>query len=277
MLSTLLVRSVMSEEPEPAIQMLQKIRLGSVKPFWITARDSLIVATITVLFTTLIYFFMYLVAGDLEIMKSVTFFETVAKSFVISLFLQYAYEYTGVNAMLCESASRYYTDQALSKYTARANALVDSYSAETAWNSILSIDAFKNDPNIQKIRTNQMKFHAMIRATHDAPIIAAYMQKQLPRELSTDDVYNKLIAPQRSEAKLSWNDVDMLMHLVEGAPYKENLNRLEAVPRLIEVLGLVKNKPLVEHFMNHGFAKLKSKKGRWVPTLDMDGLDLTTN
>ncbi len=205
-------------------------------------------------------------------MKSVTFLETAGKSFAVAMFLQYAYEYTGVNAMLCESASRYYTGQALNKYMTRANALVDSYSAETAGNAILNIDAFANNADIQKIRTNQKKFHAMVRATNDAPIIAAYMRKQLPRELSTDDVYNKLIVPQKSDAKLSRDDVDMLIHLVDGAPYVENLNRLEAVPRLIEVFGLIKNKPLVDYFMRNGFEKLKSKSGRWVPTLDVEGL-----
>ncbi len=86
------------------------------------------------------------------------------------------------------------------------------------------------------------------------------------------DVYNKLIVHQKSDAKLSRDDVDMLIHLVDGAPYLENLNRLEAVPRLIEVFGLIKNKPLVDYFMRNGFEKLKSKSGRWVPTLDVEGL-----
>jgi hypothetical protein len=214
---------------------------------------------------------MYLIAGHLIDMESISFLEVVGKSFVIAMGLQYAYEYIGVNAMLCESSSRYFTDQALSKYTARANAIVDSASAEEAWKVILSTEAYKNDPNIQAIRANQAKFHAMVRATQDGPIIAKHIQSEMNKgnKPTSQQVYDKLIKPKVDKAKLTPKDVELLMNLVENDSYETNLNRLEAVPRLIEVLGLIENRPILEYFMKNGFQLLKSKSGsKGIPTLD---------
>lgn len=255
----------MSSESEQKKKWQSPIRLGTVKPAKYIFRDALVVSVITVIVTILIYVFMYLFAGNLEIMQTLGFWEVIAKSFVISMTLNVFYEVGGINAFLCESASRYYTDTALNKYTTRSNAIVDSLSAEAALAKI------SNNPDLLKIRENQKRMHAMVRATVDAPRIVEFIHtykeknKQYP---SADDVYNALFESQKDAAKLTLDDVKLLMNLKQGAPFPENLNRLEAVPRLITVLGMARNKDAVKYFIENGFEDLKSEKGR----LDLEPL-----
>lgn len=246
------------------------IRLGTVKPAKYVFRDALVVSVLTVLVTILIYLFMYLFAGNLEFMQTLGFWEIIAKSFVISMTLNVFYEVGGINAFLCESASRYYTDTALNKYTTRANAIVDSISAEAAM-AEMPLD----NPKLQKIRDNQKRMHAMVRATVDAPRIAEFMHKfeeKNKRFPTPEEVYAKLIEPKRDAAKLTLEEVKLLMNLHPGDPQTDNLNRLEAVPRLIEVLGNAKNAPAVKYFIENGFEKLRSKMQRGGPTLDLTPL-----
>jgi hypothetical protein len=245
------------------------IRLGTVKPAKYIFRDALVVSILTVLVTIVIYFFMYLFASNLEFMQTLGFWEVIAKSFAISMTLNVFYEVGGINAFLCESASRYYTDTALNKYTTRANAIVDSLSAEAAMTSLPA------DPSLQKIRDNQKKFHAMVRATVMAPRIAEFMHefhKKNKKYPTSDEVYSKLVEPQRDAAKLTKEDVALLMNLHSKSSPEENLNKLEAVPRLIEVLGMTKNQEAVKYFIKNGFEKLRSKMLRKGPTLDLTPL-----
>lgn len=265
-------------EPEPATKLLGKLRLGSVKPFWITTRDALIVSVITVLITVIMYIFIFLFTGSLSSMVSMSFAGTLFKSFAIAMSLQYAYEYVGVNAMLCESASRYYTDQALSKYTTRAHALTDSASIDNAW-AVINNSTAKDDPILKEIQKNQKKFHAMVRSTQDAYKIAQYLQDEIKKgnRPTPEVVYNKFLASKVDKAKLKLRELRLIMNLVDNsyAPgsneynilYDRNANRLEAVPRLIEVMGRINKEKVINHFMKSGFELLKSTGGK-KPTLD---------
>lgn len=260
----------MSSESQPKKKWQSPIRLGTVKPAKYIFRDALVVSIITVIVTILIYVFMYLFAGNLEVMQSLGFWEVIAKSFAISMTLNIFYEVGGINAFLCESASRYYTDTALNKYTTRANAIVDSLSAEAAFAKLPT-----ESPELQKIRDNQKRMHAMVRATVDAPRIAEFMhtfEKKNKKYPTPEEVYAELIEPKHDAAKLTQEDIKLLMNLHPGDNQDANLNRLEAVPKLIEVLGTARNAPAVKYFIENGFEKLRSKMQRGGPTLDLTPL-----
>lgn len=94
---------------------------NSKKPILITARDALWLSGIalTVYFVIIIIFYMVgIVYTPYEIGTG------AIKAFVYSFICQFAYEYTGYNAMIAESSIRYAKRSTLEKYTSRREALL---------------------------------------------------------------------------------------------------------------------------------------------------------
>jgi len=255
------------ENTEPSVfTKIKSIRpLRSDKPFLITTRDALIVSILTVLVSVIIYFFMYLVAGDLEFMASTSFLSIVGKSFVISIGLQFAYEYAGLNAMLAESSMRYAKGSALSKYKSRNEAFVAQVAADECLKMLK--DAHANPQvakeSIEKIEDNLKRFNAIIKATRQAPLIVGMANKGM-----TPDAILKEI--NKRKEYITAEDLQVLLHLAPGND-AENIDRLRATPRLLEIIGT--NEKVVRYFMRNGFEKLKSSSGRFnLATMDLSSL-----
>lgn len=257
------------ENSEPSL--LAKIKsihpLRSDKPFLITTRDALIVSVLTVLVSVIIYFFMYLVTGDLESMFSWSFLGIIGKSLAICIALQYGYEYAGLNAMLAESSMRYAKGSALSKYKSRNEAFVAQIAADECMKMLRDV-TFQNQENketaISRIEDNLKRFNAMIKTTRQTPLIVELANSGM----RSDEILRNI---NKRKEYITSEDLELLLNLVPNGDDVENLDRLRAAPRLLEIMGT--NEKVVRYFMQNGFDKLKSSNGRFnLATMDLAAL-----
>jgi len=248
------------------IEALTKIKSinplsGSEKPFLITTRDALIVAVITILVIIILKGSYYLATGNISYITTSEFWMATAITFGMALAFQYAYEYGGFNAMLAESAMRYAKGSALSKYQSRNGAFVATIAAEEALAAVN-----ENSPDLPKINENLKRFNAMIKATRQSQLIAN-MKIENPN-ISDLEILAKINA---SKEYLNANDLHYLLHLDPNDTDSNNIERLRASSRLIEIMGT--NEPVVRYFMRNGFEKLKPKMARFNnPSLDLPAL-----
>lgn len=250
---------VEGEEPTAFLAKIKSIRpLRSEKPFLITTRDALIVAVITVLVIVILKGLYYLITGNVSYMTTGEFWMGAASSFGMALAFQYAYEYAGFNAMLAESAMRYAKGSALSKYQSRNGAFVATIAAEEALAAVN-----EKSPDLDKINENLKRFNAMIKSTRQAQLIAN--MKLANPNISEPEILAKINA--RKEY-LNASDLHYLLHLDPTDTDSNNVERLRASSRLIEIMGT--NEPVIRYFMRNGFEKLKPKMAKFNnPSLDL--------
>lgn len=94
----------------------------SSKPIIITGRDALWLSAIALI----VYFIILIMFYMVGIVYTPSEIATGAiKAFVYSFICQFAYEYTGYNAMIAESSLRYAKGSTLEKYTSRREALLN--------------------------------------------------------------------------------------------------------------------------------------------------------
>lgn len=167
-----------AEKPEPtAWEKFKNLRpLQSTKPFLITTRDALIVSVITVLVTIIIMFFLYLALGNLGYLGTGDFWFLMGRGFLISMVLQYSYEYVGFNAMLAESSIRYAKGSALEKFKSRRHA----FFAQMAYNEARKALDDQNKRNA--IDSNMKEIGLIIEKTPEVPIVIELRKKGLDKE-----------------------------------------------------------------------------------------------
>ncbi len=243
-------------KPEPTTwEKFKKLRpLQSTKPFLITTRDALIVSVITVLVMVILLFFYNLATGNLSYMGTGEFWIGIGRSFVISMVLQYSYEYVGFNAMLAESSIRYAKGSALEKFKSRRHA----FFAQIAYNEARKVLA---DPSKQtQIDNNMKEIDLMIEKTPEVPILIELRKKGIDKETILAKI-----------KKLSSSDYDTLTR------YSDEL--LEKMIKLIEWSS--SNKELVGQVAREGIASIADKnvqtsgakgslsrlKGRFIPVV----------
>jgi hypothetical protein len=249
-------------------QIIGKIGPRSTKPFLTTTRDSIIIAIITVLVFLIMMVAYYFATGNLAEIKTSAFWMTMGRSFAFTLFLGYAYEYAGFNAMLAESAMRYAKGSALSKYKTRNEAIIAEI-ANTEWRRAVNeqVDKFA-DPGCQKaiddatadLDMNIKRMNALIHSARELPLI----QKLLEDGIIDKDLI--LVKINKRKTYITADDLDLILNLDPTDP-DGNLDRLRAGPRLLEILGL--NTPLIHYFVRNGFNKLKGVKTRHGYSIDM--------
>jgi len=253
------------EEPTAFLTKIKSIRpLRSEKPFLITTRDALIVAVITILVIIILKGLYYLITGNISYMSTGEFWMGAATTFGMALAFQYAYEYAGFNAMLAESSMRYAKGSALSKYKSRNEAFVATIAADEA------LKAASENPSdsekIKKIKDNLNRFNAMIKATRQSQLIVN--MKSANPNISKSEILAKI---NGRKEYLNASDLDYLLQLDPTDSDPNNVERLRASSRLIEIMGT--NEPVIRYFMQNGFAQLKPKNGRFNnPTLDLPQL-----
>ena len=243
------------------------IHTYSSKPLLYGTRDALIVAVITVVILIIMAFVYYLATGNLKYMATKEYWMSVGKSFLMSMILGYVYEYGGINARFSAEAMRFAKGSTLDKYQTRNEALVAElaaaqYRAEVAKavreNPSLGLDFTEINKNIDRI-------NAMVRATRELKIITRMYDKP------TDEILQVL--KSRYQTHLTASDIDNLKNLDPSDP-GNNLSRLNAVPRLVELFGT--NEKLVQYFIKNGFSKLRSQKTMTGVTLDIKDLANST-
>lgn len=232
----------------------------SSKPLLYTARDSVIVAVVTVLIIIIMTSMYYLIVGNLTYMYTGEYWTGIGKSFLTSLLLGFAYEYLGVNSRLSSDAMRYAKGTVLDKYETRNEAVVAEYAANE-WRNQMSAKLAEADTAsicVQKVRDATMqldrnidRINAMVRSTRELKVII----RGVEAGESTDSIMKKL--RERYQTRLTPKDIDNLRNLDPGDP-DGNLSRLYAVPRLVELFGT--NPDLVTYFMREGFNKLSASR-----------------
>ena len=194
--------SIVEQATKPESTAWEKFKnlrpLQSTKPFLITTRDALIVSVITVLVTIIIMFFLYLALGNLGYLGTGDFWFLMGRGFVISMVLQYAYEYIGFNAMLAESSIRYAKGSALEKFKSRRHAFFAQIAYEEARKALA-------DPNIQKqIDNNMTEIGLLIEKTTEVPIVIDLRKKNMNK----DAILAKI---NKRKEYLSSADLDVLL------------------------------------------------------------------
>lgn len=235
----------------------------SSKPLLYGTRDAIVVATITVMILVIMAFIYYFAIGNLKYMTTGPYLQSVGKSFLTSLILGFVYEYGGINARFSAESMRYAKGSTLSKYQTRNGALVAEIAADQYRKEVER--EIKENPacmiKMDKINENIDKCNAMIKSTRELKLISQMFN-------SPDDaIMEKLKA--RYQTHLTIDDIKHLKNLDPDDP-ANNLSRLNAVPRLVELFGM--NTELVKYFIRNGFSKLKTSNG----TVDVQQLSADT-
>lgn len=243
------------------------IHTYSSKPILAGTRDALIVATITVIILVIIAFVYYAATGNLKTMGTGDYWISVGRSFLTSLILGYVYEYGGINARFSAEAMRFAKGSTLDVYQTSNEALVakltsDQYRAEV-------LRELQKNPgcsvDLEKINEHADKLHSMIRATRELKMIARMYDAPAEEVLK--------VLTTRYRTKLTLQDINNLRNL-DPDDKDNNLSRLRAVSRLVELLGT--NTELLEYFMKNGFSKLRSIESKNGPTIDVKQLSKDT-
>jgi hypothetical protein len=233
----------------------------SSKPVLNTTRDAVIVALITVTIMIIITALYYLVTGDIKYTLTLDYWKGMGRSFLTSFILCYAYEYSGLNARLSADSMRYAKGSMLNKYETRNAALIAEKTADILAKAVTSGGA-----DIGAIKANAEKLRLMARSTREHKLILRGAENKTPIE----DIHRSLAT--RYQTQLTPADVTALMNLEDGAT--DNIERLAAVPRLLELLGA--NDALLEYFIKNGFSKLSAAKVKNNWTLDVAALSAKT-
>lgn len=204
-------------------------------------------------------FVYYLATGNLKYMGTSEYWKSVGKSFLTSLILGYVYEYGGINARFSAEAMRFAKGATLDKYQTRNEALVATIASAHYRNEVDK--AVRENPacgiNLSAANINIDKINAMVRATRELKVITRMYNDP------ADVILNEL--KRKYNTHLTVQDINYLKNLDPDDP-NNNLSRLQAVPRLVELFGA--NENLVQYFIKNGFSKIKSVKTMYGPTLD---------
>jgi hypothetical protein len=211
--------------------------LRSTKPFIATTRDAIIVAFATVIILIVIMGFYYYFTDPGYLYKG-EFWMGILKTAMTTFIIGYVYEYGGLNAKFSSDSMRYALGTALDKYQSRNSAHIAEIAAEIELEM-----ARKNSINEEVIR-NADTLRAMARATRELKVITR-MDGETPTAIHE-------ALTKRYKTKLSLRDIELLTNIYPGD--KQNLRRLRAVPRLMELIGA--NRDLLVYFIEHGMAHL---------------------
>jgi hypothetical protein len=235
----------------------------SSKPLLYGTRDAIIVAFLTVLVLLIMYFIYYLATGNLATMKTAAFWESLGKSFLTSLILGYIYEYGGINARFSAESMRYAKGSTLDKFQKRNQAVVSEIASDKYRDEIDEIlkksRACIGDEAEEKfahINKNIDRIRSMVKATRELKVII----RMLEEGKTSAEIYAE-VQRKYSPTHVTEQDVENLINIESGdetSPAEErkleNLSRLKAVPRLVELFGV--NPELIEYFIKEGFSKL---------------------
>jgi len=246
--------------PEPAEQSkgwwdkVKSIKPGSTKPFLITTRDALIVAVVTVLIMLIFLVIYNFVMGTLEVVKTGEFWIGIGKTLVISLFIQYVYEYIGFNVMLAESAIRYGKGSSLEMFKDSRHALTYKWAYTMMMEDVSTVPEDILKKNLRLLIT-------VLDNIREGPLIARYLEKQQIKNRSLESVLDKEIADKINKKKkyITVAEVHTLRHLVQGVSDEVNLDYLNASGRLIEII----DEDITRHILAHGLRDFVAQESWW--------------
>ena len=242
------------------------IHTYSSKPLLYGTRDSIIVATATVLVLILFAFIYYLATGNLKYMGTSEYWQSVGKSFLLSFILGFVYEYGGINARFSAESMRYAKGSVLSKYETRNAALLAEIAAEQYRKEVeREIKEGKCNINIDQLNKNIDRLNAMVSSTRELKIIGRMFNQP------TEAILKEL--QTRYNSKITARDIDLLKNLDPTDP-QNNESRVNSVSRLIELFG--SNPMLIKYFIKNGFSKLRAVKSMNGWTIDVKKLATDT-
>lgn len=195
---------------------ITSIRIGSNKPYSITARDAIIIAVATLVVTLLVYALKYLYDGTHD------FINLIWQTLLVTFALQFVYEYGGLNAMVEESSLRYAKGTPLGIFKSTRRAMI--------YNVYNSLQAD------QQNETNLAKLVAIL----DTPAVNKILSL-VKKGKSKEDIINTL------GDKYSERNITLLLTLTDDSSSHEVLR---ASTRLIELL----DEDLTRWILVHGFA-----------------------
>lgn len=227
--------------------------LGSTKPFWVTMRDGLIVAVITVLVVMLIMFAYYWYVGNLAYMKTSKYLISVGRCLAKAITAQLLYENQGVNAMLCESAIRYGTGSSLAKFKSRRHALAYEVSYKL-------LEEHAGKPESEALmKENFKRLKAVVDCITELHRITKYCRNEMKKGRKLEDISDKEIYNYINKRKknIKNGEVTTLRKLVPDLSLEENLDYLETIGSLVDVL----DEDIVRYILANGFKDFKPIKG----------------
>ena len=248
------------------------LHFHSSKPFLYATRDALIVASLTVVVLIVLMILFYLILGQISYVITFEFWLTMLRSFFQALLLAYIWEYAGINARFSSESMRYAKGTILDKYQRRNEAAIAELAA-SEWKKILETNLPDQcreefDEIIKPIEENYNRLQAMVRSTREQKVIIRMVESGV----SSEEILQHL--KERYQTRLTERDIDLLRNLDPSDP-DENLNRLHAVPRTIEILGF--NEKLIYYLLHNGFTHLRSMPYMNGRTLDTNYLRKKTD
>lgn len=242
------------------------IHTYSSKPILYGTRDSIIVATATVLVLVLLAFIYYFATNNLKYMGTTEYWGSVGKSFLLSFILGFVYEYGGINARFSAEAMRFAKGSVLSKYETRNAALIAEVAAEQYRKEVeREIKEGKCNIDISELNENIDRLNAMAISTREVKVIRRMFGR------STGEILQEL--KRKYGSKITAREVELLKNLDPKDP-ENNESRVNAVSRLVELFGT--NPMLVRYFMKNGFSKLQAVKSMNGWTIDVKKLAADT-
>jgi hypothetical protein len=234
----------------------------STKPFLLVTKDAIIVSVVTIIIIIILMLIYYFATSQLDRFKTMDFWQNIGKSFAIAVTMAYISEYGGLNNALAEGSIRYARGSALSKFKSRRHAYINEIAYVEAFNSL------KSGKNLDIIEKNREKLSAVIDATRETPLIIQLKEENM----SNADILKTI---NKKKEYIDAEQLELMLHLVDSDTPEQNIDRLKAISRLVEILG---NYPaLTKYIINNGFecvTSTKTKLGMY--TLDMEYLQKKT-